>query len=239
MRHVFCYVVDDIQLISYILSGQRTIAMRKFILAGLMAFFMCNQANAGFISLVTGADMIGMEVTVTFEDNSTETLVWEMFTADDSVPYSEGFSGGVEGDGWYLMQAGDTIGDYVNGPLGLWTLGNESAQGIISIFVNALAGNVVFDILYRDDSANGSNTGHPFETISMDPIGASFGSNYMDELYGTMLLSNRGDEILSAGSRAIFVVDTDIIDVPAPETGFLMLLLAGLATACRRNKAQQ
>tara|TARA_Y100001968_G_scaffold181945_1_gene166613 strand:+ start:632 stop:1327 length:696 start_codon:yes stop_codon:yes gene_type:complete len=222
----------------FLVVDLRALAMKNFILLGLLTLFTCSHANAGFIGQVTGADMVGMEVTVTFEDNSTETLEWEMFTADASVPYLEGFSGGVEGDGWYLLQAGDTIGEYVNGPLGLWTLGNESNQGIISIFINAIAGNVVFDILFGDDSANGSEEGRPF--VAMDPINASFGSNYIDELYGTMLLSNRGDVILGGGSRTLFLVDTDIIDMPVPAptaAGILMLALGGMFAARRRNNA--
>tara|TARA_Y100000780_G_C13635646_1_gene398377 strand:- start:266 stop:901 length:636 start_codon:yes stop_codon:yes gene_type:complete len=208
--------------------------MKNFILASVLSLFACAQANAAFISLVTGADMVGMEVTVTFEDNSTDTKVWELFTQDASVDYMEGFSGGVIGDGWSLTQAGDSIGNYVNGPLGVWTLANSSSQGMVSVFINALAGDVVFDILFGDDSANGSGDGRPF--LSMNGMNASFGANYLDETYGTMLLSDRGDVILSGGSRTLFLVDTDKIaaDVPSPAVAGMLIVALGCMFAGRR-----
>ncbi|GGF67571.1 hypothetical protein [Alteromonas lipolytica] len=211
--------------------------MKKFVLALVVALFACGQANASFISTVTGADMAGMEVTVTFEDNSSETLVWQTFTQDPSVDYLEGFSGGVQSNNWSLVQAGDSIGNFVGYPLGLWTLTNQSDQGILSVFINAIAGNVVFDILFGDDSANGSSDGRPF--LAMDPMNASFGSNYQDETFGTMLLSNRGDVILAGGSRTLFLVDTDKIasDVSTPgNMGILLLALGSLFAARRRTK---
>jgi len=209
--------------------------MKKLIFACLISLFACAQAQAGFISQVTGADMVGMEVTVTFENNTTETLVWDVFTQDASVPFLEGYSGGVSGNGWSVIQAGDTISEYVNSPLGLWTITNSSDQGIISIFFNGLAGNVVFDILFGDASANGSEEGRPFLSASGN-INASFGSNYMDELYGTMLLSNNGGLIVAEGARELFIVDTDIItvdaDVSAPTTlGISLFALCGLILA--------
>ena len=53
-----------------------------------------------------------------------------------------------------------------------------------------------------------------------------------------MLLSNRGDVILGGGSRTLFLVDTDIIDMPVPAptaAGILMLALGGMFAARRRN----
>jgi hypothetical protein len=196
--------------------------MKKFLLLGFLSMFAASQANAGFISAVSGADMAGIQVTATFTDTSTEILDWAALTAD---------SGGVTGTGWSLTQEGDTFGEFDNINqllVGTWTLTNNSLN-LESLFIDLLSG-FVFDIDFGDASANGSGPGR--ELVSDIPMSFSFGGFVQDELYSTLMLTNFAD------GQTLFMTDTDAVVVSAPATvSILMLSLLGLVMNSRRKKA--
>jgi hypothetical protein len=196
--------------------------MKKFLLLGFLSMFAASQANAGFISAVSGADMAGIQVTATFTDTSTEILDWAALTAD---------SGGVTGTGWSLTQEGDTFGEFDNINqllVGTWTLTNNSLN-LESLFIDLLSG-FVFDIDFGDASANGSGPGR--ELVSDIPMSFSFGGFVQDELYSTLMLTNFAD------GQTLFMTDTDAVVVSAPATvSILMLSLLGLVMNSRRKQA--
>ena len=215
--------------------------MKKMLLLGLFALVMSAQANAGYISLVTGADMAGMKVTVNFGDQSSETVVWDVLTQDASVPFFEGFSGGVFGSGWSLTQAGNTISETPSGvplPLGAWTLEFQGGKGgIVSIIIDGLSGGIVFDTEEGDASANGSQAGRQF-LASMNGVLATFSDNVEDELFGTMTLGSDSFFLVSAqGGGFQFIIDTDkIAEVSAPATMGVVLAALGLLGFNRRKR---
>ena len=197
--------------------------MKKFLLLGFLSMFGASHANAGFIPVITGADMTGIEVTASFTGGVTETFTWAALTAD---------SGGVTGTGWSLSQVGETFGEFdtVNNVLvGAWTLTNNSAT-LDSLFINLLSG-FVFDTEFGDASANGSGSGREFG-LGQVAITSAFGGFVQDELYSTLALTN-----IAAGDTQ-FVIDTDAVTVSAPATASIVLLsLLGLAMNSRRKKA--
>jgi hypothetical protein len=193
--------------------------MKKILLISFLSMFVGTQAHAGFISVVTGADMAGIEVTATFSDSSTETLTWEALTAD---------SGGVTGTGWSLGQVGETFGELgPSGVVGAWTVINDTAN-LESLFVNLLPASFVFDTEFFDVSANGSGNGREF--VSGTPIGYVFSDLMQDELYTGLTLSD-----ISAG-ETLFLIDTDLVSAPTT-VSILMLSLLGLAMNARRKQA--
>lgn len=192
--------------------------MKKLLLLGFLSMFGASQAHAGFISIVDGADMAGIEVTATFSDASTETLTWAALTAD---------SGGVSGTAWSLEQVGETFGEL--GPLGVlgaWTLTNDNSA-LVSLFINLLPASFVFDTEFGDASANGSGNGREF--VSGTPIGYTFDGLMQDELYTGLTLSN-----ITAGETQ-FLIDTDLVSAPAT-ISILMLSLLGLVMNSRRKQ---
>ena len=185
-------------------------------------------------SVVTGADMAGMEVTVTFEDESTETAIWETTSTDDSVPFGEGYAGEASGASWSLAQQGFTFGNNVDGtPLGLWSFMNFSASPtIIGFSVNALTGFTLFDIVGDAEVTPGSQLGRAFFTeLDSSLYTVSYGNQLADDLFGTLTVDFT--EGLQAGSVVEFFIDTDGF-VPSP--GTLALLATGLIFAGSRRK---
>lgn len=195
--------------------------MKKLLLLGFLSMFGASQAHADFISVVNGADMAGIEVTATFSDSTTETIIWGAQSAD---------SGGVSGTDWSLSQVGDSFGEL--GPLGVigaWTIFNGNSD-LVSLFVNLVPASFVFDTAFGDASANGSGSGREF--ASNTPIGYAFSGLLQDELYTALTLDDISD------GETQFVIDTDFVSVSAPSTVSIALLsLLGLVMNSRRNKA--
>jgi hypothetical protein len=220
--------------------------MKKFLTLSFLSMFVASQANAGFISVITGADMAGMEVTATFAGGSSETLTWAMLTPRDASTDSLGLetaSGGVSSAGFSLSQQGDSHGNFTStSALGLWTLTNNSSLTIETLLVNAIAGNVVFDTLFDVTLINGSGIGRQFTEVlpNGDPPAApsathAYSSVYQEELYGAMTLNLS----LTSGQSLTFFADTDIVVVSAPTTfSLLMFSLFGLMINSRRKQAQ-
>jgi hypothetical protein len=221
--------------------------VKKLILVSFLTMLIGNSANASIISIITGADMAGMEVTVTFDGGSTETVIWDVISAGNGLTDTvnlETASGGVTGSGFSLTQQGNSLGNVNNNDTptdssddifyGLWTLTNMSQSAITKLFVNALAGGIVFDTDNLDNSIlNGSDVGRPFEPRTGGPT-AIYSNNYQDELFGAMTV----ELSLASDASLDFFADTDAITVSAPSTiSILMLSLFGFVMNARRKQA--
>ena len=215
--------------------------MKKSALLGAAAaLLLSGQASASYISTVTGADMAGMEVTVTYSDLSTETLTWGVTSSDATVPYMEGYSGGVTGTSWSLTQTGDTIADQPPGAAyvyGAWTFTYDgTGLSIASVYVDEYAADVVFDTVSGDASANGSLAGRELVTDGY-VLDASYSMNIEDELFGGLTLSGVSGNLMDAAGSFQFVVDTDKVAVPAPATLGIFAAALGFMGFNRRKKA--
>jgi hypothetical protein len=156
----------------------------RFVRTGLLALCLACVANAGTVNILpnqngttviassitsfstTGADMLGMLVTVTFADSTTQTVTWAACGA------TCGQATGAAGTGtWTLGVTGDTglVSSLTNpdgSALTHWTLTNTSTNlAITSIVLNGVPGNTLFD----RDLNSGGQTGTP---------GGSFGIDY-------------------------------------------------------------
>jgi hypothetical protein len=201
--------------------------MKKLILTAMLALFVSSQANAGFIQGVTGEDMAGIVVTVTYEDGSTSTSSFIAGVAGEGSALSI--------DGWSLSLIGDSFGEYddVTDTLyGVWTLTNLGFSTIVSLFVDLSPVDFVFDTEYGNESANGSGSGR--ELVSTDDSAeVTYGSLYMDELYSTLTISGLS---VATGETFSFMTDTDKVPAPAG-LAFIALVLAGLGARARKLAA--
>ncbi|WP_339726253.1 PEP-CTERM sorting domain-containing protein [uncultured Paraglaciecola sp.] len=219
--------------------------MKKLLLLGFLSMFGASQAHASFTSIITGADMAGLQVTANFTGGLTETLTWQVISTGTGLTDTvslEGEEGGVNGSMFSLTQKGDSIGNVDNNGtetfldddvfFGLWSLTNKSQIMLTSIVISALGTDVVFDSEF-DDNGNGSGLGRAF---IIKPSGVTALATYSDliqeELYSTLSIALDLD---SQGSINFFA-DTDIKNVPAPATlSLLLLALGGLVV--RRKQA--
>ena len=209
--------------------------MKKLLGLGLAVAMFAGQAQAGFISAVTGSDMTGISVTVVLDDDQSETLLWSATGVETG-----GVFGGLGIDGWSLTESGDTLGGLDGQSLfGVWTLANYTGQAIKSLFVDLSATSVVFDTLFGDDSANGSLAGRLFTYDDrFASVNANFSMNYMDELFKGLTITGSQGSLLADGSSFEFMIDTDIVTVPAPAAlSIFALSLLGLAALSRRKQA--
>jgi hypothetical protein len=180
-------------------------------------------------SAVNGAEMGGMEVTVSFLGGGSETAIWTATSAT---------GGGATGTGWSLAQQDDTF----PGPnaIGAWTLSNGNAGTIGSLAINALAGNVVFDITLGDPNFTGtpgSSFGFDFfadPSSPFQPTSAVYGNLFnAPDLFGTLTLTWANG--FASGSRLLFVADTDRVPEP-PVLALLAIGLLGAASARRLGR---
>lgn len=204
--------------------------MKKFILAGILAFF-ASQANAGFVEGVTGEDMVGMDVTATFADGSSETVTW-----DSLLPGAGGVMGLLN---WSVTLDGDSFGEYdpvSNTLFGEFVVFNFFDFDMVSLTFEGLAAGFVFDTAYGDASANGSGSGREMVSSNAD-VFAVYSDNYMDELFGTMTLLSSTQSVVDAASTMSFLTDTDQISVPAP-AGLAMIALALMGMRISRKSSK-
>jgi hypothetical protein len=117
----------------------------------------------------TGATMVGMQVTVTFADSSTQTLTW------GATGFDTGQVSGAAGNGtWTLSVTGNTGDRSAPAPFGApltpWVLTSTSTNLAISSIVldgtggSSRPGGTIFD---RDPSDNGS-IGTPNSAFGID-----------------------------------------------------------------------
>ena len=197
---------------------------------------------------VTGANMIGMEVTAMFQDGSSETKDWEMIGAPGDL------AGGVIGIDWFLTQAGDTFSGDLSGDVDLadptsfnWRLSNSTGQNLTKLNVNGVPGNIVFDIINDLKVTEDSGFGTPFVPFGGDD--PNIPPSYLQpvdgspDLFGELQVDFTNG--LGTGNSINFAIDTDLVEFldednggsggnppttqnPIPEPGTLLLLGTGL-----------
>ena len=226
--------------------------IRKIIL-GIGMLAMSGIANAAIIvseSAITGADMAGMEVTVTFGDDTTESVLWQVIADNngETIEDAEGRIGGAIADTWSLQQQGYTLGGVDEGIYyGLWTLMNSNGLGIKNVVISGLiagTNRIAFDIIAGDSDLPdngevfpGSNGGQAFVTDFPGALGSY--SNQVDPAYNDLFytLTIDFESLVQQGQTVDFFADTDAVNVSEPS--ILALMLLGLGFAARRTVRAQ
>ncbi|MDH5562625.1 MAG: PEP-CTERM sorting domain-containing protein [Nitrospirota bacterium] len=168
---------------------------------------------------VTGNEMAGMNVTVSFADNTTQTGTW---TAIGPT------SGGIQQTDWSIIQAGDTKS---NTP---WTLTNNSGVGIVGFSIDAISGNTVFDIVADPKVTEASGFGALLtllngadldaEATLSQPVGLVGDTACSDlttkpfcgDLFGNLQIKFLNGGQLAKDKQFVFSVDTDRFNFPPP-----------------------
>lgn len=123
----------------------------------------------------TGEMMAGIQVTASFLDGTSQSVVW--------TATGQG-SGGAYGSGWSLTETGNSF----NSP---WTLTNTGI-GITSLVIDAIPGNTVFDNVKTVEITPGSADGWSYQTLSGGSPTSSAYSNPIDisqgDLFGSLSL---------------------------------------------------
>lgn len=175
-----------------------------------------------------GDTMAGIEVTAGFLDGGSQAVTWSATGPN---------AGGVSGSDWSLSVSGDTF-------FAPWTLSN-TGQGIVSLVINAIPGNTVFDTidtLVEPPSTPLSARGIPLTVVSgpaptsfaySDPIDISAG-----DLFGTLSVSYSAGFTGTATYRADTDSGTGVTPVPEPTTllGTLVLGVLGTGSLLKRRK---
>ena len=234
--------------------------MKKILLLCLLTWGASAQALL-INPFVDGADMAGIQVTVTFDDNSTDTATWAATGGD---------SGAASGSNWSLTESGDTLGgiDTSGALFGVWTLSNTASGGttappsITKLRVDGWMARIVFDV-YMDLSSPlddvgtpGSSQGRPFTAdnsnnpVTVTDIWTTYSGltdntktpeNTTDVTYLNLISSpdlfgsfevTLGSSGLAGGQSFDFMIDTDQIPEP-PLYGLLALGLVGWAARRR------
>lgn len=180
------------------------------------------QTTAITTFMTDGDDMAGMEITV----NNTDTALWAATGTD---------AGAAAGTGWSLSETGDTAN-------GNWIL--SSTISMLSLSVDAGAGDTVFDTLGDATRTPGSEFGRPFQLLNSGGFDGDIdvtytgpvslvGDAFAGDLYRYMLV-----EFTSPFTGTLtFLADTDNATVKAavtpppviPAPGALVLASVGSA----------
>ena len=214
-----------------------------------------------------GVDMAGAIVTVTFDDGTTDTKIWQAFD-----PYTEG---GVNGDRWSLYQTDSTrISIVADGRIITKMVIDSSTSNSVSRAgnpeVDVFEGAALFDISAADEgngdtgSTPGSAFGYAFSFTDNEPNCANGGMECViatysgivnlagqpaqGDLFTTMMVDFAGLE--GGGFTGASVSDTDMdvlakandltpVMAPVPLPAALPLLVFGLGglRLMRRRKS--
>lgn len=221
---------------------------RKFILSlGMLAISAASNASVIVISdSVTGADMAGIEVTVTFENNTTESSIWSVISDNGGVSVidAQGRIGGTNASTWSLSQQGYTLGGVDQGVFyGLWTFINNNSFGVTNISISGMmAGltSIVFDSIPIDSASPteltpGSGGGQGFVTQFPGAVGTY--ADQVNPLYNDLFYTLNIDfsNPLEQGETMTFFADTDQVSTAVPAPGTLAILLScGMILVVRR-----
>lgn len=213
--------------------------MKKLLIAITVAMIASFSANAAFIQGVTGADMAGIRVAVTYANGDVETAPWLASSATAGGAFS------FFTNGWTLTLDGDSFGSNTDVPdvfVGVWEFysGAPGALPLITaISISVLDAGFVFD-RFEGDNGDGSGAGRPFATDYQGVYAYGFSDAYAPGLYGTLTLYDEGDGI-GPNVRFGMMTDTDaivddVVPTPAP-AGIALLLLGfiGISLARRTN----
>ena len=218
--------------------------MKKLVVFLVLLLSGASASAVQLISIITGADMAGMEVTATFSNGSSETATW-IVTDVPATPVPAGspvgdfevYAGGAFGNGWSLTQRGETFGDVDlanNQFFGQWTLSNQTGVTMDGLVIDAfipLDSYIVFDNIFGVEHTPTSDVGRPF-TPNSNAVTGVYSNPYSDpDLWGTLALSFAGG--FADGSTLNFMADTDKIPVP----GTFLLVLVWPALRIARNAA--
>ena len=221
---------------------------RKILLSlGMLAISAATNASVIVINdSVTGADMAGIEVTVTFENNTAESSIWAVIADNGGVTPvdAEGRVGGATAATWSLSQQGSTVGGVDQGVLyGLWTFESTNSLSITRVSISGMiAGltSIVFDSIPLDSASPteltpGSGGGQGFVTQFSGAVGtyADQVNPLYDDLFYTLNIDFSNP--LEQGEIMTFFADTDQVStsVPAPST-LAILLSCGMIFVVRR-----
>lgn len=214
-------------------------------------------ANASVINydtLVTGADMAGLDITLNTA-TGTESLSWvttstmldtapSVLASDGVTPLTpaqidiyekQGESGGVSSTDWSLTQQGYTNLDF-DGPVlfGLWTFEYTGTDPLVSLVLDAMGTDFVFDTDAIDNTANTSGVGAPFTIAGTSPVASYSNQVDADELYKTVTI----DFDAQSPTSFSFWLDVDkamTSSVNVSEPSMFIVLLSGLALVVRRK----
>lgn len=182
-----------------------------------------------------GYDMLGMKVTAKVTGGGSETREWQALPGGDY---------GVAGNGWRLTENGHTFFDNWN------TV--TSTIGLDSIYIDAGAGDTMFDTLSGADYTPGSENGTPFrleafagydgdiDVTYSGPISLT-GETFQGDLYRYMLIDfsetfTGSIEFRADTDNAAFPNDINPT-VPAPGALLMASLGTGLAGYLRKRRS--
>ncbi|GFD95589.1 hypothetical protein KUL156_11060 [Alteromonas sp. KUL156] len=221
---------------------------RKILLSlGMLAISAATNASVIVINdSVTGADMAGIEVTVTFDNNTSESSIWSVIADNGGVTTvdAEGRIGGAIASTWSLSQQGYTLGGVDQGIFyGLWTFENNSMLSVTKISISGIiAGltSIVFDSIPIDSASPteltpGSGGGQGFVTQFLGAVGTY--ADQVNPLYDDLFYTLNIDfsTPLQQGETMVFFADTDQVASSVPAPGTLAILLScGMLLVLRR-----
>ncbi|MBP0021237.1 MAG: hypothetical protein J7647_27245 [Cyanobacteria bacterium SBLK] len=193
-------------------------------LSGLSA--LASPANAfSFISDITGKDLADTEVTVNYQDGTSDIGVLQITGVDSS---------GVVKTDWDFSVSGNTN-------FGVYTFGYTGNKLISSLKINVLPASAIFDRILFPTLTPGTSTGNAFSSFS--------GASPTQKIYSGTVTGALEDVATSlelvwqdgfSDPLLAFVADTDGIEgeipdpepLPVPESTAIIGLIVGVGSCC-------